>query len=224
MELGIWELRNSQFLAFQMKFFLPFELFFALLKLMIYSLSGKLIFKKDKLIVVDVGGVGYKIIVSIKTFQDLPLLGESVKIFCHLHVRENALDLFGFLNEQDLELFERLITVSGVGPKSALAVMAITATNQLMAAINEGEIDLLTKASGVGRKTAERIILELKGRLLVLQSSETVKIMESDLDLEEVLISLGYTRQQAKKSITHLDVQTKGLESRLKASLKFLKK
>lgn len=191
---------------------------------MIYSLSGKLIGKKEGFIVIDVAGVGHKVAMPTKAYQDLPTLGQPLQVFCHLHVREDALNLFGFLKENDLDFFERLITVSGVGPRSALAVMAIAPTEQLMAAVNEGDAELLTKASGIGRKTAERIILELKGKLLVLKSAEMVKIMESDLDLEEALVGLGYSRQQAKKAMSQIDPLIKGLELRLKAVLKLLKK
>ena len=169
-------------------------------------------------------GVGYKVFVPAKIYEDLPLIGQVMRVFCHLHVREDMLDLFGFLNESDLIFFERLITVSGVGPRSALAVKAIAPTDQLMAAVNEGDAELLTKASGIGRKTAERIVLELKGKLLVLKSAETVKMMESDLDLEEALVGLGYSKQQAKRAIGQLDSLVKGLELRLKAALKLLKR
>ena len=191
---------------------------------MIYSLSGKLAAKKEGFVVIDVNGIGHKVFVSPKTYQELPTIGQSLMVYSYLNVKEDALDLYGFLSENDLNFFSRLLTVSGVGPKSGLAVMAITSTNQLMAAVNEGDAELLTKASGIGRKTAERIILELKGKLLVLQSAETVKRMESDLDLEEALVGLGYTRQQAKKAIGQIDMNVKGLEQRLKAALKVLKK
>lgn len=191
---------------------------------MIYSLSGKLAAKKEGFVVIEVNGIGHKIFVSPKTYQELPATGQSLMLYSYLNVKEDALDLYGFLSENDLNFFSRLLTVSGVGPKSGLAVMAITSTNQLMAAVNEGDAELLTKASGIGRKTAERIILELKGKLLVLQSAETVKRMESDLDLEEALVGLGYSRQQAKRAINQLDPLIKGLELRLKAALKLLKK
>lgn len=191
---------------------------------MMYCLSGILSVVKEGFVAVDVGGVSYKVALSARAVSELPPAGRLVRLYTHLSVREDALDLYGFLTESDLYFFEKLITVSGVGPKSALAVMAVAQTSELMAAVNEGKIDLLTRASGVGRKTAERIIVELRDRLPMVQSAETVQRMESDLDIEEALIGLGYSRQQAKKAVSQLDLGSADLEQRLKAALKLLKK
>ncbi len=191
---------------------------------MIYSLSGQLLSKKENFIVVNAGGVGYKVFITNKTGKNLPAIGDSVNLYSYLHVKEDALDLYGFLNEPDLNLFEKLIQVNGVGPKTALGVMSIASSDNLIAAINEGKIDLLTRASGIGKKTGERIILELKGKLAALHSADTVKLMESDLDLEEALVSLGYSKQQAQRSIGQVDNKIKGLEARLMAALKIIKK
>ena len=191
---------------------------------MIYSLSGQLLSKKENFIVVNAGGVGYKVFITNKTGKNLPAIGDSVNLYSYLHVKEDALDLYGFLNEPDLNLFEKLIQVNGVGPKTALGVMSIASSDNLIAAINEGKIDLLTRASGIGKKTGERIILELKGKLAALHSADTVKLMESDLDLEEALVSLGYSKQQAQRSIAQVGNKIKGLEARLMAALKIIKK
>ena len=190
---------------------------------MIYSLSGQLLSKKENFIVVNANGVGYKVFITHRTAKNLPSIGSAVSLFSYLHVKEDALDLYGFLDESDLHLFEKLIQVNGVGPKTALGVMAISSSDNLIAAINEGKIDLLTRASGIGKKTGERIILELKGKLASLNSAGTVRLMESDLDLEEALVSLGYSKQQAQRGITQLDSQVKGLEARLMAVLKIIK-
>ena len=190
---------------------------------MIYSLSGKLAAKRENFVVVDVGGVHYKAFITPRAQQNLPAIASPIHLYSHLHVREDLLDLYGFLNESELLFFEKLISVSGVGPKSALAVMAVASVEQLAAAINEGKPDLLMRASGIGRKIAERVILELKGKLAVLQSAETIKLMESNLDLEEALIGLGYARPQVKKAIAQIDPKTTGLEQRLKEVLKKLK-
>ncbi|MEK9183934.1 MAG: Holliday junction branch migration protein RuvA [Patescibacteria group bacterium] len=190
---------------------------------MIYFLSGQLLSKKENFAVVSAGGIGYKVFITHRTAKNLPLTGSGVSLFSYLHVKEDALDLYGFLDESDLHLFEKLIQVNGVGPKTALGVMAISSSDNLIAAINEGKIDLLTRASGIGKKTGERIILELKGKLASLNSAGTVRLMESDLDLEEALVSLGYSKQQAQRGIAQLDSQIKGLETRLMAALKIIK-
>ncbi len=192
--------------------------------LVIYSLSGKLIYKKEHYIIVDVSGVGYKIFISPKTHEELPEINKAVKIFSYLNVKEDALDLYGFMRESDLTFFEKLITVNGVGPKSALAVMSVAPVDQLMAAINEARPELLTRASGVGKKIAERLVLELKGKLPMIQSTEAVGQMESDMELEDVLVGLGYNKNIVKGVVKKIDQKIFGLESRLKNALKLLKK
>ncbi|MDO8601756.1 MAG: Holliday junction branch migration protein RuvA, partial [bacterium] len=155
---------------------------------MIYSLSGKLLHKKPHFIVIEVGGIGLRVTVPETVSQDLPPAGNSVALFTHLHVREDALDLYGFKTEKELFLFESLISISGIGPKSGINIMNIAQVDQLIAAINEGRTELLVKASGIGKKTAERVILELKGKLNFGDSSKTLSLMEGDIDLEETLV------------------------------------
>lgn len=192
---------------------------------MFYHLTGKIVARKEGVVIVDVSGVGYRIFIPERLGGELIPRGQPVTIFCHLHVRENALDLFGFLTESDLQFFEKLITVSGVGPRSALAVMAVAPTEELAVAITASRAELLTKASGIGTKTAERIIIELRGRLPLAATGETVKRLEADLDLEEALIGLGYSRHQAKKALSQIkDPQMVTVEQRLKAALRLLKK
>lgn len=190
---------------------------------MIYSLSGKLNAKKNGFIIIEVGGVGFKVVVSKNTAESLPQPGSLVKLFSHLYVREDGLELYGFTSEEELSFFEKLISISGIGPKSALNILSIAKLDQLTAAINEGKVDLLTKASGVGKKTAERVVLELRGKLQAISSEKIVKQMESDLDIEEALVGLGYTRQQVKNAISKIDPEIKNLEDRIKEALKKIK-
>lgn len=190
---------------------------------MIYSLSGKLSAKKNGLIVIEVSGVGFKVVVGKNAIEGLPDIGSEIKLFSHLYVREDGLELYGFASEEELSFFEKLISISGIGPKSALNILSIAKLDQLTAAINEGKVDLLTKASGVGRKTAERVVLELRGKLQAISSEKIVKQMESDLDIEEALVGLGYTRQQVKNAISKIDPKTKNLEDRIKEALKKIK-
>ena len=187
---------------------------------MIYSITGILAFKKENFIVVDTGGISFKIFPSAHLLNNLPGAGEKIKVFCFLYFREEILELYGFSNEKELELFERLNTISGIGPKSALGILGITKTEQLVAAINEGKTELLTRASGIGRKTAERIVLELKGKLSLTAAPQTLSLMESDLELEETLISLGFNRNQAKAAIGKIDPKTTNFKDRLKEALR----
>ncbi|MEK7640514.1 MAG: Holliday junction branch migration protein RuvA [Patescibacteria group bacterium] len=191
---------------------------------MFYSLTGKVVGRRENCAIIEAGGIGFKVLLSQRAAQSLPQNGSDIKIFCSLYSRENApFELFGFLNEQELYLFEKLNTVSGIGPKTALSVMGIAPTDQLIAAINSGKIELLTKASGIGKKTAERVVLDLKGKLdggSKEASAQNLSLMESDVELEETLVSLGYTRQQAKTAIGKIDPQIKGFKERLKETLK----
>lgn len=190
---------------------------------MIQTLSGIIAVKRDQYIVVEVGGVGFKVAVSKNTLSRLPATGEAVKLSTYLHVREDILALYGFLHEKELALFEQLNTISGIGPKSALGIMGIASVDQLAAAINEGKTELLTRVSGVGKKTAERVVLELRGKLFMPESADAVAQMESDVDLEEALVSLGYSKQQARAAIAKLDPRTEGLSARLKEVLRGIK-
>lgn len=190
---------------------------------MLYSLSGILTFKKEHLFGLETGGVTFKVFAPASVISNLPPVGERLKIFTYLYVRDEALELYGFLSEKELELFERLNTISGIGPKSALGILGITKIDQLVAAINEGKTELLTKASGIGRKTSERIVLELKGKLSTASAPQVLSLMESDVELEEVLLSLGYSRAQAKAAIIKIDPKITNFKDRLKEALKKFK-
>ena len=132
---------------------------------MLHSLFGKLIGRRDNTIYMEIAGIGFKVLMPSRAAQSLPQPGSQIKIFCSLYARENEpFELFGFLSEQELYLFEKLTTVSGVGPKSAMAILGVSPIEQLVAAINAGKTDLLTKATGIGRKTAERVVVELRGK------------------------------------------------------------
>ncbi|MEK9186159.1 MAG: Holliday junction branch migration protein RuvA [Patescibacteria group bacterium] len=191
---------------------------------MIYSLSGKFIGRKESYAIIEAGGIGFKAFLSPRSVQSLPQAGTEIKIFCSLYNRENEpFELFGFLNEQELYLFEKLNTVNGIGPKTAMAILGVAQIDQLVAAINNGKTDLLTKASGIGKKTAERVVVDLKGKLdsgSKEASAQALGLMESDLELEETLISLGYTKQQAKAVISKIDPKISGFKERLKEALR----
>ncbi len=191
---------------------------------MIYSVSGRLADQGDNFAVVETGGVGYKLYLSARGLTRLPQAGEEVRFLTHLHVREDALDLYGFASPAELRFFELLISVSGVGPKSALAVLDVADLQSLAAAIQEGRPDLMTRAAGIGRKTAERIVLELKGKVEAGESEARVQKMDADSDLAETLASLGYRRDEAKAALDRIGPGVTGIEARLKEALKILAK
>jgi len=189
---------------------------------MIYSVSGKLALKESNFAVVEMGGVGLKLFVSKQTLEALPAIDTGVTFYCHLHVREDALDLFGFTSPDELDFFEMLISVSGVGPKSALAILDTAPLDELSAAIKEGRPDLLTRAAGIGRKTAERVIVELRSKVQSAKSGAVVDKMQTDSDLVEALMSLGYHRDQARAALGKVDEGVVGTEARLRAALAVL--
>ncbi|MEK7195476.1 MAG: Holliday junction branch migration protein RuvA [Patescibacteria group bacterium] len=189
---------------------------------MIYTISGKLTKKGPNLIVVEVGGLGFKVFANERTIKNLPVVGSDISLFSFLYLREQGPELYGFLSAEELGLFELLNTISGVGPKVAISILDIADLKSLAAAIKEGRPDLLTRASGVGRKTAERIVLELRNKVQSEMSEIAVKKMESDVDLAETLIGLGYRRDEAKSALAKVEDGVVNIEDRLKAALRIL--
>ncbi len=187
---------------------------------MIHSLQGKISEKRQNFFTINVGGIFYKIYASENTLKNVSVSDSLSRIFTHLNVKEDALDLYGFTTESELNIFEKLISISGIGPKSAMSVLGLGKIDQIVTAINEGKADLLTRASGVGKKTAERIVLELKGKLDLPASSQTLTLMESDLELEETLVTLGYSKMEAKTIVGKIDSKTTGFKERLKEALR----
>jgi Holliday junction DNA helicase RuvA len=174
----------------------------------IARLSGTLVEKQPTRLVVDVHGVGYDVQVPLSTFYHLPEPGADVTLRIHTHVREDALALFGFATPLELRVFERLIAISGVGPKLALAVLSGIDPADLVRAVQAGDVGRLTLIPGVGKKTAERIGLELKDRLpqpfaAELAAQTGVPAGEATLraDLVSALLNLGYHRALAEKSV-----------------------
>lgn len=190
---------------------------------MIHSLKGVLQEKEGNLFVVEIGGISFAVKSSVNVVNKLPQVGQVVNVFTYLHVREDALELYGFLNKEELEFFKLLIGISGIGPKSALGILGIENVEKLKAAISEGKVELLTKASGVGKKTAERIVLELRNKLIQSGSEKIVGVMESDHDIIEALSNLGYSKSQAKEALSKIDPEIMKMEDRIKGALKLLK-
>jgi Holliday junction DNA helicase RuvA len=191
---------------------------------MIYSVSGKLVLKGANFAVIEAGGLGLKVFAPTRTLGAIRATDEIVKLFTYFNVRESGMELYGFLSEEELIFFEMLISVSGVGPKSALAILDVAKLDELAAAIKEGRPDLMTRASGVGRKTAERIIVELRNKVQSSKAGSVVEKMEADADLIEALSNLGYRREEARAALSKVESSAVGVEERLKAALKLLSK
>ena len=189
---------------------------------MIHGLSGKIKALGLNYVVIDVGGVAYKVYIPLNE-EKLPKVGQDMDVFTYLHMREGGMDLFGFFVEEGLQLFEALILVSGVGPKSAMAILAVGSVDQITAAIAKGKPELLQRSSGVGRKTAERIILELKDKVRPSGGKEAMRLAESDQDVFEALLSLGYPRRQAEAVLREINPKLTDVRDRLKEALKLIK-
>ncbi len=187
---------------------------------MISYLQGKIILKKEKFIILDVNNVGYKVLLSQKTFLSLPKNNQDFKFFCYLNVRENALDLYGFLSFEELELFETLNNISGVGPKIALEISSLGPLEKLKKAIEEKNEKVFEGIPGIGRKRAQAIILELSGKFREITQSKNQKVDEA----EDALISLGFPRQKAKEALSKVTEDIKDTEQKIKEALKILGK
>ncbi len=169
---------------------------------MIAHLRGRLLFKTPQTAVVEAGGVGYEVTISIPTFTALPGEGNEVALLVYTHVREDALALFGFTTATEKRLFEKLLSISGIGPKLAITVLSGLPQDRLIAAIQGQDHTTLTRIPGVGKKTAERIVLELKDKLQALApvSGTSAQTPVSE-DVLSALVNLGYPRSVARKGV-----------------------
>jgi Holliday junction DNA helicase RuvA len=172
---------------------------------MIAHLRGKLLAKHPNQAIVETGGVGYDVTISVPTFSDLPGVGGDVALHIHTHVREDMLALYGFLRSAEKTLFEKLITVSGIGPKLAITILSGMAADEMVNAIRGNDIARLTRIPGIGKKTAERMVLELRDKLPPEKAGEvatmpTLSAVEEDV--LSALMNLGYQRASAEKALS----------------------
>ncbi len=189
---------------------------------MIYSVKGKVTGEGDSFVVIEVGGVGFRVSTDSRTLRNIAGAEGEVKFFCHTYFREDRLELYGFNEEETLRLFEMLITVSGIGPKTALGILDVDTIPNIMAAIIEKRAELLTRTSGIGRKTADRIILELHSKIKLPKAKLLTEKMDVDREIEEALAGLGYGRTDIRRAIEAVPESEKTLEERLKFALKSL--
>lgn len=197
---------------------------------MIASLSGTIKYKQNNNLIIDVNGVGYSVLVNTITYNSIGVIGEESSLVTYLDVKEDSLTLFGFLDMISFELFKYLISVNGVGAKSALAILDLDQPEAIMQSIQQERVNVLNQASGIGRKTAERIILELRDKLGNLYSSElgenTVSnagSSQSTQDVWDALESLGYKPSQIQNIISTLD-STLDISEQIRLALRLLQK
>jgi Holliday junction DNA helicase RuvA len=192
---------------------------------MIGRLTGVLLEKKPPQVVLDVGGVGYELDVPMSTFYNLPELGQRLVLYTHLSVREDAHLLYGFGSEAERALFRQLLKVNGVGPKLALSVLSGLSVEQLQNAVSQQEVAVLTRIPGIGKRTAERLILELKDKLgPALVTSSTAPggaASNARRDLSDALLALGYSEREAARALDKVPADAP-LEEGIRAALKLL--
>lgn len=189
---------------------------------MIAYLDGLVQLKTEKFVVMNAGGVGYKVFVGPETLRKIPEKNDNVKVWTHQYVRENSLELYGFLQYAELELFEALIEISGIGPKGALGILAIAPVDTLKKAIASGDTSYLTRVSGVGKKTAEKIVLELREKLAGKGVTVSAPELAEEADALEALVALGYSQREAREALNRVGDKSGNAEQQVKEALKSL--
>lgn len=191
---------------------------------MIGSLKGKVDFKSGITIIVDVHGVGYKVQVSSEVLGKA-LVGQEIKIYTYTHVREDVLELFGFSSAEDLKLFEQIIGISGIGPRTALNIFSIGTRDGITEAIIKGDVEFFTQVSRLGKKNAQKLIIELKGKLGSLEDLDlSAEADGKSKEVMSVLKSFGFSVQEAKEAIKNIDKKVESVEEKVRLALKYLGK
>lgn len=192
---------------------------------MIAYLSGEVQFKGENFVVVKTGGIGYKVFAPAEVCLKAKV-GDAIELYTYQHVREDALQLFGFVRQNELRLFEQLISISGIGPKTAINIFSEAKADDIVSAIVNGDASILKRVSGIGGKTAERIILELKNKVFVPSDSGKLKTKEEfgvDEDAVTALVSLGYSSNQAREALKKVSVATTDLGERVREALRLIR-
>lgn len=188
---------------------------------MIAMLRGVLELREEDAVIVDVNGVGYYVHVPDSVMSGLGREGADVSLYTHLHVRENEMSLYGFETVDQRSLFQQLLTVSGIGPKVAMALLSVLNPEQLRLSIAEGNVDMLTRAPGVGKRTAERMILDLKGKIDLSELVPAGERSLADAEVINALESLGYSRPEAQEAVRHLPDEDLSLEEKITEALRY---
>ena len=204
---------------------------------MISFIKGKLVHIYENVIIVENNGIGYEIFVPVSVIGNMPLVGSEVMIYTYMHVREDALQLFGFLDRDTLEIFKLLISVSGIGPKGAIGVLGTLSADDIRYAVMAEDAKTIAKAPGIGAKTASKVVIELKDKLKMRDVAENISSeidgqqsifddggsKQAVSDAIEALVSLGYSATEATKAVRKADAgDDVTVEELLKLSLKYL--
>lgn len=187
---------------------------------MIFSLRGKITLQTESYVIVEGNGVGYQVFV-LPNFEIDPET-EEINLYTHLYVREDMLKLYGFLTLEELKLFELLITISGIGPKAAQGILSLANPKNIKMAIAQGDVSILTRVSGIGRKTAERVVLELRNKVEI-DADELDKggqTISADRDVIEALVGLGYRPAEAQVALKEIPSEVKSVEEKIRWVLK----
>ena len=199
---------------------------------MISFVRGTLSRIEENTVEIDTGSIGYEIMMPLSAIEKLPAMHEEVRIFTHFHVREDEMSLFGFLSREDLALFKQIITISGIGPKGALGILSVLSAADLRFAILAGDAKSISKAPGIGAKTAQRLIMELKDKVS-LEDGLNDLVPEVDIAAESgdmsarseavmALTALGYSSQEALKALKQVDTKDRSTEDILRDALKYM--
>ncbi|MCC8016168.1 MAG: Holliday junction branch migration protein RuvA [Clostridiales bacterium] len=181
---------------------------------MIYNVKGELTYTDPQFVVIECGGIGFKCFTSLTTVKSIGKTGSSVNLFTYLSVKEDAMDLFGFSTLEELNFFKLLITVSGVGPKAAVSVLSELSPEKLAVAVASADVKAITKANGIGKKTAERIVLELKDKMSSLSGSSEFSAASSAASVSDdsasgeavaALVALGFGQSDAAVAVGQMD-------------------
>lgn len=193
---------------------------------MIAHLRGRLLSKEPNRAILEAAGVGYELAISIPTYSELPVAGGEISLHVHTHVREDAIALFGFLRADEKRLFERLISVSGIGPKLAITILSGMSSEFLVTAIRGNDVAALTKVPGIGKKTAERMVLELRDKLDTFTAAPAKPSASAiEQDVLSALTNLGYHEAAAEKAIAAAAQSERGsFEALFKSSMARLRK
>ena len=191
---------------------------------MIGAIEGSAALSGDRFVVIETtGGVSYRIYASPETIRNIPGKGQPIKVWTHLYQREDTIELYGFLTYAELEFFELLIQIPGIGPKSGLGIMAVAPLDTLKRAIASGDTSYLTKVSGIGRKTAEKVILELREKMAGRGVTAVgVGELKEESDALDALVTLGYSPREAREALQNVPPDLKRASDRVKAALQKL--
>lgn len=190
---------------------------------MIASLQGKLESVGNGWVIINVNGIGFQVYAPTSTLSTLGSIGKEVHLYTHLQLREDSVTLYGFMATEELQLFQSLLSVSGIGPKLALAVLSAMSVEQASIAIATGSVDLLTMVPGIGKKTASRLILELKDKIGTgLMAAPTTQLAQENADVLAALASLGYSVSEASRAVATMPAEEGlSLEEKVKLALQF---